>query len=76
MRVVAMSCAESCAGQFVMANILVWKNPSWSDVTTAVVDEMIAAYPHLADATALLTKVVDNEEERFRETLEHGLALA
>ncbi len=44
-------------------------------VTKAVVAEMVAAYPHLADATALLTKVVDNEEERFRETLEHGLVL-
>ena len=44
-------------------------------VTTAVVEQMVAAYPHLADATALLTKVVNNEEERFRETLEHGLTL-
>jgi alanyl-tRNA synthetase len=45
------------------------------EVTTAVVHEMIAAYPHLADATSLLTKVVNNEEERFRETLANGLAL-
>ena len=45
------------------------------EVTTAVVDEMIAAYPHLADAKALLGKVVNNEEDRFRETLENGLAL-
>ncbi len=44
-------------------------------VTNAVVDEMVGAYPHLTEATALLSKVVDNEEERFRETLEHGLAL-
>ncbi|TKB24911.1 alanine--tRNA ligase [Desulfopila sp. IMCC35006] len=49
--------------------------PFMGQVTSAVVAEMIGAYPHLADATALLTKVVDNEEERFRETLEHGLAL-
>lgn len=44
-------------------------------VTSAVVAAMIGAYPHLAEARALLTKVVDNEEERFRETLEHGLVL-
>jgi alanyl-tRNA synthetase len=45
------------------------------EVTTAVVSEMIDAYPHLGDATSLLAKVVNNEEERFRETLENGLAL-
>ncbi|GAB6190279.1 alanine--tRNA ligase [Desulfocastanea catecholica] len=45
------------------------------EVTATVIDEMIAAYPHLADATSLLAKVVNNEEERFRETLENGLAL-
>ncbi len=44
-------------------------------VTNAVVAAMIGAYPHLAEASSLLTKVVDNEEERFRETLEHGLTL-
>ena len=33
------------------------------------------AYPFLKDAAALLAKVVCNEEERFRETLEHGLQL-
>ncbi len=45
------------------------------EVTTAVVKEMRNAYPHLADAGSLLAKVVNNEEERFRETLENGLAL-
>jgi len=45
------------------------------EVTTAVVSEMIDAYPHLADAKSLLAKVVNNEEDRFRETLENGLAL-
>lgn len=44
-------------------------------VTTAVVEQMSAAYPHLVDAAALLAKVVNNEEERFGETLEHGLTL-
>ena len=49
--------------------------PFMDEVTQAVVAEMIGAYPHLQGATTLLTKVVNNEEERFRETLEHGLAL-
>jgi alanyl-tRNA synthetase len=44
-------------------------------VTAVVVTEMAAAYPHLADGAALLRKVAKNEEERFRETLEHGLHL-
>ncbi len=44
-------------------------------VTTAVVGEMLDAYPHLGDAISLLAKVVNNEEERFGETLENGLAL-
>jgi alanyl-tRNA synthetase len=51
------------------------EKPFMEDVTTAVVHEMIAAYPHLQHAVSLLAKVVNNEEERFRETLEHGLAL-
>ena len=46
-----------------------------AEVCRTVVEEMAAAYPHLHGATALLEKVVTKEEERFRETLEHGLAL-
>ncbi len=33
------------------------------------------AYPQLLTTDSLLVKVANNEEERFRETLEHGLAL-
>lgn len=44
-------------------------------VTQTVVGDMAEAYPHLKVAASLLTKVVNNEEERFRETLEHGLLL-
>ena len=49
--------------------------PFMEDVVQAVVDEMVGAYPHLTDALSLLSKVVNNEEERFRETLENGLAM-
>jgi len=47
----------------------------FTDVVAAVVSSMAAAYPLLKDAATLLTKVVCNEEERFGETLEHGLQL-
>ena len=49
--------------------------PFMEDVTDAVVAAMADAYPHLLGAVTLLKKVVNNEEERFRETLEHGLLL-
>jgi alanyl-tRNA synthetase len=49
--------------------------PFLEEVTGSVVKEMTGAYPHLNDTTSLLVKVVNNEEERFRETLENGLAL-
>ena len=44
-------------------------------VVGTVVSAMADAYPVLEGATSLLGKVVPNEEERFRETLEHGLLL-
>jgi alanyl-tRNA synthetase len=44
-------------------------------VVAAVVVAMGEAYPLLKDASTLLEKVVRNEEERFRETLEYGLQL-
>ncbi len=49
--------------------------PFMATVTGVVVAEMTEAYPHLLAAAALLAKVVGNEEERFRETLENGLLL-
>ena len=49
--------------------------PFLDTVTSAVVGSMEHAYPHLRGAKELLKKVVNNEEERFRETLENGLVL-
>jgi len=49
--------------------------PFMDEVTATVVVTMTHAYPHLLDAVELLKKVVVNEEERFRETLENGLIL-
>ncbi|MEE4166090.1 MAG: alanine--tRNA ligase, partial [Desulfocapsaceae bacterium] len=41
----------------------------------AVADSMLKAYPRLQDTAQLLEKVVNNEEMRFSETLEHGLTM-
>jgi alanyl-tRNA synthetase len=51
------------------------ERPFLAEITGAVVQNMAAAYPHIADAANLLAKVVSNEEERFRETLDNGLAM-
>jgi len=51
------------------------ERPFLAEITDAVVQNMAAAYPHIADAADLLAKVVSNEEERFRETLDNGLAM-
>ncbi len=51
------------------------EKPFMDKVTAAVVDSMAHAYPHLNDAVELLKKVVNNEEERFRGTLENGLII-
>ena len=49
--------------------------PFLHQACTAVVDSMIGAYPRLTDTSELLEKVVNNEEARFGETLEHGLTM-
>ena len=51
------------------------ERPFLDAVTKAVVGSMMHAYPHLSGACELLKKVVNNEEERFRETLENGLTI-
>lgn len=44
-------------------------------VCALVTEMMKEAYPHLTDAGELLAKVVTNEEARFGETLDNGLAM-
>ncbi len=48
-------------------------SPSSPSVCALVTEQMQAAYPHLNDTRDLLAKVVTNEEQRFGETLDHGL---
>ena len=49
--------------------------PFMDAVTAVVTRTMQDAHPHLKDCADLLAKVVNNEELRFGETLEHGLTL-
>ncbi len=49
--------------------------PFMAAVCAKVVEDMGHAYPHLNASAKLLAKVVENEEVRFLETLDHGLAM-
>jgi alanyl-tRNA synthetase len=49
--------------------------PFLENVCREVGVHMDGAYPHLTGAAALINKVVNSEEDRFRETLENGLTL-
>ncbi len=51
------------------------KTPFLASITAAVAEQMGEAYPHLLESRELLEKVVDNEEERFLETIDHGLVM-
>jgi len=51
------------------------QRPFLAEITAEVVKNMTDAYPHLSEAADLLAKVVFNEEERFRETLDNGLVM-
>jgi len=50
-------------------------NPFLYKTAGVVFDIMKDAYPELSDANAFITNVIRNEEERFSETLDHGLTL-
>jgi alanyl-tRNA synthetase len=49
--------------------------PFMAATCAAVADCMQDAYPHLQDARSLLDKIVNNEETRFSQTLDHGLGI-
>ncbi len=49
--------------------------PFFAEIAGAVAEQMQGAYPHLNESRELLAKVVVNEEERFLETLDHGLTM-
>jgi alanyl-tRNA synthetase len=51
------------------------EKPFLAEISAEVVKSMHGAYPHLSETSELLVKVVNNEEERFRETLDNGLAM-
>lgn len=51
------------------------KTPFFPAVTEKVVELMGEVYPELTEACTLISQVVANEEERFADTLDHGLKL-
>jgi len=51
------------------------ERPFLAEITAEVVKTMGRAYPHLTESANLLNKVVNNEEGRFRETLDNGLVM-
>src|SRR5208337_3222846 len=49
--------------------------PFLSEVAVSVMESMQDAYPELLDNRSFITRVIQNEEERFNETLDNGLRL-
>jgi alanyl-tRNA synthetase len=55
--------------------LLGFKQPFLAPVGHQVIDLMGEVYPELLAAKAFIDQVVNNEEERFAETLDHGLKI-
>ena len=51
------------------------ERPFLSEVAVSVMEAMQDAYPELPDSRSFITRVIQNEEERFNETLDNGLRL-
>ena len=51
------------------------QKPFLAEIADEVISLMHKAYPHILDAKDLIAKVVTNEEERFLETIDHGMIL-
>ncbi len=49
--------------------------PFLSEVAQSVMESMQDAYPELLENRSFITRVIQNEEERFNETLDNGLRL-
>ena len=55
--------------------LLGMNRPFLHDVAGVVIDQMRGAYPDLTEKAAYIRKLVEGEEERFRETLDAGLRI-
>jgi len=55
--------------------ILGLDRPFLSEVAVSVMESMQDAYPELLENRSFITRVIQNEEERFNETLDNGLKL-
>ncbi len=51
------------------------RKPFLAEIAEEIVGQMKGAYPHLLTVGELLDKVINNEEERFLETIDHGIAM-
>ncbi|VEN75103.1 alanyl-tRNA synthetase [Candidatus Desulfarcum epimagneticum] len=51
------------------------EEPFLHQTASTVFDIMGESYPELKDSREFITKVIENEEKRFNETLDHGLGL-
>jgi alanyl-tRNA synthetase len=51
------------------------EKPFLSEVAVSVMESMQDAYPELLENRSFITRVIQNEEERFNETLDNGLKL-
>ena len=51
------------------------RDPFFHKLVTALVDEMGAAYPELAKASEHVSRVLEQEELRFAQTIEQGMSL-
>ncbi len=51
------------------------EKPFLSEVALSVMESMQDAYPELLENRSFITRVIQNEEERFNETLDNGLKL-
>ncbi len=57
------------------AHLLGAKDPMMHKLVPALVQQMGAAYPELGQAQALITETLEQEEKRFKQTLDRGLKL-
>jgi len=51
------------------------EKPFLHETASVVFDTMADSYPELKESRSFITKVIQNEEKRFNETLDHGLGL-
>ena len=70
-----MCLEDYCVELFVLRNNLGINKPFMYDLVPVVGEIMQDFYPEVNDKQAFIMKVIKNEEERFHETLNEGMAI-